>query len=78
MLGRSQGQRMTQLAALFAVRYATVYAWLRAWQQHGLAWLAEGFRVGRPPKLAPGAKKSSRLARSSHPVVAHVAATGAA
>ncbi|WP_071891286.1 helix-turn-helix domain-containing protein [Hymenobacter sp. PAMC 26628] len=45
----SQGIR--QLAAFFAVRYATVHEWLRAWQGQGLAGLLEGKRTGRPPKL---------------------------
>jgi transposase len=45
------------LATLFAVRYATVHDWLHAWQQHGIAGLAEGHRTGRPPKLLAAAKK---------------------
>lgn len=57
VLGHHRGQRLPQLATLFAVRYATVYAWLRAWQRHGLAGLAEGRRAGRPTKLDSAAKK---------------------
>lgn len=57
VLGHHRGQSVGQLAHFFAVRYATVHAWLGAWQQRGLAGLAEGRRAGRPPKLAPEAKK---------------------
>ena len=57
VLGHHRGQALPQLATLFAVRYATVHGWLRAWQRHGLAGLAEGPRAGRPPKLAVAAQK---------------------
>lgn len=57
VLGHHRGQSLPQLATLFAVRYATVHGWLKAWQQHGVAGLAEGRRVGRPPKLAEAAQK---------------------
>ncbi|HEX8327487.1 MAG TPA: helix-turn-helix domain-containing protein [Hymenobacter sp.] len=57
VLGHHRGQSLPQLATLFAVRYATVHDWLHAWQQHGIAGLAEGHRTGRPPKLLAAAKK---------------------
>ena len=57
ILGHHRGQSLPQLAALFAVRYATVHDWLRAWQQGGVAGLAEGRRAGRPPKLTEAAQK---------------------
>ena len=57
VLGHHRGQRLSQLAAFFAVRYATVHGWLTAWEDHGLAGLLEGPRAGRPPKLPPVAKK---------------------
>ena len=57
MLGHHRGQTLTQLAAFFAVRYATVHTWLTAWENHGLAGRLEGPRAGRPPKLPPAAKK---------------------
>ena len=63
VLGHHRGQTLNQLAAFFAVRYATVHGWLTAWREHGLAGLLEGKRAGRPPKLPPAAKKSDRLAR---------------
>jgi transposase len=46
-----------QLAAFYAVRYATVHAGIHAWQQQGLAGLAEGKRAGRPLKLPAEAPK---------------------
>ncbi len=57
ILGHHRGQSLPHLAALFAVRYATVHDWLGAWQQHGIAGLAEGRRAGRPPKLPKAAQK---------------------
>ena len=57
ILGHHRGQSLPQLAALFAVRYATVPAWLRAWYERGLAGLAEGRRAGRPPKRDALAQK---------------------
>jgi transposase len=58
ILGHHRGHSLTQLAAFYAVRYATVHAWLQAWQDYGLAGLAEGKRAGRPPKLdVPTQKK---------------------
>ena len=57
ILGHHRGQTLPRLATLFAVRYGTVHDWLQAWQQRGLAGLAEGRRAGRPPKLAESAKK---------------------
>ncbi|MGI4743078.1 MAG: helix-turn-helix domain-containing protein [Janthinobacterium lividum] len=58
ILGHHRGHSLNQLAAFYAVRYATVHAWLRAWRDHGLAGLAEGKRAGRPPKLdVPTQKK---------------------
>ncbi len=57
VLGHHRGQSLNQLAAFFAVRYATVHGWLRAWCDHGLAGLLEGQRTGRPPKLPQAAKK---------------------
>ncbi len=57
ILGHHRGQSLPQLAALFAVRYATVHGWLTRWQRQGLAGLAEGTRAGRPPKLDAPAKK---------------------
>ena len=57
VLGHHRGQSLPQLAALFAVRYATVHDWLGAWRQHGVAGLAEGHRAGRPPKLTGAAQK---------------------
>ncbi len=58
VLGHHRGQTLNQLAAFFAVRYATVHGWLRAWREQGLAGLLEGQRAGRPPKLPPAAKKN--------------------
>jgi transposase len=57
ILGHHRGQSLPQLATLFAVRYATVHDWLQAWQQDGIAGLAEGRRAGRPPKLRAAAPK---------------------
>ena len=57
ILGHHRGQSLPQLAALFAVRYATVHDWLTRWQGKGLAGLAEGTRAGRPPKLDATAQK---------------------
>ena len=57
LLGHHRGQSLTQLAAFYAVRSATVHAWIAAWRDHGLAGLAEGARSGRPPKLLPAAQK---------------------
>ena len=57
ILGHHRGQSLPQLAILFAVRYATVHDWLQAWQQGGIAGLAEGRRAGRPPKLGTEAQK---------------------
>jgi transposase len=57
VLGHHRGQSLRQLAALFAVRYATVHDWLTRWHRHGLAGLAEGARAGRPPRLDPSAQK---------------------
>ena len=57
VLGHHRGQSLNQLAAFFAVRYATVHGWLRAWHRQGLAGLCEGARPGRPPKLPAAAKK---------------------
>ena len=57
LLGHHRGQRLNQLAAFFAVRYATAHGWLQAWNEQGLAGLREGSRTGRPPKLPAAAKK---------------------
>lgn len=57
VLGHHRGQSLGQLAALFAVRYATVHEWLTRWEGQGLAGLAEGARPGRPPKLDAAAQK---------------------
>ena len=57
VLGHHRGQSLPQLAAFFAVRYATVHDWLTRWQTQGLAGLAEGPRAGRPPKLDAAAQK---------------------
>lgn len=57
ILGHHRGQSLPRLAALFAVRYATVHDWLSRWQRQGLAGLAEGARAGRPPKLDAAAQK---------------------
>jgi len=57
VLGHHRGQSLGQLAQFFAVRYATVHAWVKAWQQGGLAGLAEGPRSGRPPKQGAAVKK---------------------
>jgi transposase len=57
ILGHHRGQSLPQLAALFAVRYATVHDWLSRWQQQGLARLAEGNRARRRPKLNAAAQK---------------------
>ena len=57
LLGHHRGQSLTQLATFYAVRYATVHAWVKAWRQQGLVGLAEGKRSGRPPKGQGEAKK---------------------
>lgn len=57
LLGHHRGQSLQQLATFYAVRYATVHAWVAAWHGRGLAGLAEGQRAGRPPKLPPAAQK---------------------
>jgi transposase len=57
VLGHHRGHSIGQLAHLFAVRYATVHSWLHAWQDRGLAGLAEGRRVGRPAQVVEAAKK---------------------
>lgn len=57
LLGHHRGQSLAQLATFYAVRYATVHAWLAAWRTHGLAGLAEGHRSGRPPKVVGEAQK---------------------
>ena len=73
VLGHHRGATVHQLATLFAVGYNTVGIWLRRWHDLGLAGLAEGQRSGRPPKLPPAAKKSSRLAGHGHPAITRVA-----
>ena len=58
VLGHHRGQTLNQLAASFAVCYATVHGWLNAaWCDHGLAGLLGGKRAGRLPRLPPAAKK---------------------
>lgn len=57
LLGHHRGQSLNQLATFYAVRYATVHAWVKAWREDGLAGLAEGLRSGRPPKVQGEAKK---------------------
>ncbi len=57
LLGHHRGQSLAQLATFYAVRYATVHAWVAAWRTYGLAGLAEGQRSGRPPKVAGEAQK---------------------
>lgn len=57
LLGHHRGQSLTQLATFYAVRYATVHAWVKAWRDDGLAGLAEGPRSGRPPQVHAAAKK---------------------
>ena len=39
VLGHHRGQSVNQLAAFFAVRYATVHDWLTSWRDRGLAGL---------------------------------------
>jgi hypothetical protein len=75
ILGHHRGPSLPQLATLFAVRYATVQAWLQAWQRHALAGVAEGRRSGRPRQLAAAAEKSKGLAWQSHPTSASACAT---
>ncbi|WP_072053081.1 helix-turn-helix domain-containing protein [Hymenobacter terrenus] len=60
-MGHHRGQSLPQLAAVFAVHYATVYDWLGAWQQHGVVGLAEGHRADRPPKLPETVQKSNQV-----------------
>lgn len=57
VLAHSRGQRLADIATLFAVRYATAHGWLQAWERRGVAGLAEGARAGRPPKLNADTKK---------------------
>lgn len=57
LLGHHRGQSLVQLTTFYAVRYATVHAWVAAWRTHGLAGLAEGHRSGRPPKVSGEAQK---------------------
>ena len=57
VLGHHQGQSLNQLAVFFAVRYATVHGWLKAWREQGLAGLYEEVRACRPSKLPSAAKK---------------------
>lgn len=57
ILGHHRGQSLNQLAHFFAVRYATVHAWVQAWHTGGIAGLAEGLRSGRPPKQVAAVKK---------------------
>lgn len=69
----SQGKVWGEGTDFYAVRYAIVHAWVKAWPEGGLAGLAEGPRSSRPPKVSDEVKKSSHLAGSGHPVVARVA-----
>ena len=57
VLSHSRGLTLCQLAASYAADRDTVRAWLTRFEQGGVAALAEGQRAGRPPKLAPAAKK---------------------
>ena len=57
VLAHSRGQRLADVAKLFAVRYATAHGWLQAWERRGVAGLAEAARAGRPPKLDAATKK---------------------
>jgi transposase len=57
VLSHSRGLTLYQLAAAYAADRDTVRAWLTRFEQGGAAALAEGQRAGRPPKLAPAAKK---------------------
>jgi transposase len=51
--GHQRGQSLPQLGALFAVRYATVHVWLRAWHDRGLA-------RSRPSWLPPRTRTAGR------------------
>lgn len=57
VLSHSRGLTLQQLAAAYAVGRDTVRLWLTAFEQGGVAALAEGPRAGRPPKLDAAAKK---------------------
>ncbi|RZL11690.1 MAG: helix-turn-helix domain-containing protein [Hymenobacter sp.] len=57
VLSHSRGLPLQHLAAAYAVGRDTVRAWLTAFEQSGVAALAEGPRSGRPPKLDAAAKK---------------------
>ena len=57
LLEHHWGQSLTQLATFYAVRYATVHAWVKAWRDDGLVGVAQGLRSGRPPKVPAPAKK---------------------
>ena len=57
VLSHSRGLTLYQLAAAYAADRDTVRAWLTRFEQGGCVALAEGHRAGRPPKLAPAAKK---------------------
>lgn len=57
VLSHSRGVTLQHLAAAYTVGRDTVRAWLTAFEQGGVAALAEGPRSGRPPKLDAAAKK---------------------
>ena len=57
VLAHSRGQRLRDVAKLFAVRYETARGWLQAWERRDVAGLAEGARAGRPANLDGATKK---------------------
>ncbi len=58
LLAQSRGLSVAQLAQHYARDRDTISRWIHAWEDHGLAGLFEPRRSGRPPKLAPDAKKN--------------------
>lgn len=59
ILAQARGQSVAQLAQHYGRDRDTISRWLHAWEDHGLAGLLDAPRAGRPPKLAPTAKKNS-------------------
>ena len=56
ILAQARGQSVAQLARHYG--RDTISRWIHAWEDRGLAALFDAPRAGRPPKLAPTAKKN--------------------
>ena len=49
----SQGMKIKEIAKIYQVDRDTVAAWIKKWEQHGVASLYDKPRSGRPRKLTP-------------------------